>query len=133
MASDAARVEALLARGRFKRPEAVALGLAALAVSLGAAAWISDTDQASFAAAALPTGPSLSSFNDRFSPMSAPSVGASTPSVSATPIAGGGFYSAYVGAVVDLARVLCGALARRSAWNRSGLLQQGQGLILVRA
>jgi len=84
MASDAARVEALLARGRFKRPEAVALGLAALAVSLGAAAWISDTDQASFAAAALPTGPSLSSFNDRFSPMSAPSVGASTPSVSAS-------------------------------------------------
>src|SRR5258708_20647249 len=84
MASDAARVEALLARGRFKRPEAVALGLAALAVSLGAAAWISDTDQASFAAAALPTGPSLSSFNDRFSPMSAPSVGASMPSVGAS-------------------------------------------------
>jgi hypothetical protein len=84
MASDAARVEALLARGRFKRPETVALGLAALAISLGAAAWISDTDQASFAAAALPAGPSPSSFDDRFSPISTPSLGASSPSVGAS-------------------------------------------------
>ena len=68
MASDA-RVEALLARRRVKRGEAVALGLAAVAVALGAAAWIADTGQGSFAAAALPGNPALSSFNDRFSPL----------------------------------------------------------------
>jgi hypothetical protein len=70
MASDAARVEALLARGRLKRPEAIVLGLASLAISLGAAAWIADTGQTSFAAAALPANPSLSSFDDRFSSIS---------------------------------------------------------------
>ena len=71
MASDAARVDAVLARGRFKRPEALVLGLGAVAVALGAAAWIADTGQGSFAAAALPANPQLSSFNDRFSPLSA--------------------------------------------------------------
>jgi Protein of unknown function (DUF2778) len=71
MASDA-RVEALLARGRFKRPEAVALGLGAVAIALGAAAWIADTGEGSFAAAALPANPLLSSFDDRFSPIAAP-------------------------------------------------------------
>jgi Protein of unknown function (DUF2778) len=72
MASDAARVEALLARGRFKRSEAIALGLASLAIALGAAAWIADTGQGSFAAAALPANLPLSSFDDRFSPLAAP-------------------------------------------------------------
>jgi Protein of unknown function (DUF2778) len=71
MASDAARVDAVLARGRFKRPEALVLGLGAVAVALGAAAWIADAGQGSFAAAALPANPQLSSFNDRFAPLSA--------------------------------------------------------------
>ena len=73
MASDA-RVEALLARRRFKRGEALALGLAAVAVALGAAAWVADTGQGSFAAAALPGNPALSSFSDRFSPLLASAV-----------------------------------------------------------
>jgi hypothetical protein len=77
MASDAARVKALLARGRFRRAEAVALGLGAVAIALGVAAWVADTGQGSFAAAALPGSPSLSSFNDRFSPLS-PSLGSSS-------------------------------------------------------
>jgi hypothetical protein len=73
MASDP-RVEALLARRRVKRGEAVALGLASVAVALGAAAWIADTGQGSFAAAALPGNPALSSFNDRFSSLLPPAV-----------------------------------------------------------
>jgi Protein of unknown function (DUF2778) len=89
MASDAARVEALLARGRFKRPEAIALGLASVAMALGAAAWIADTGQGSFAAAALPANASFNdrfsnSFDDRFSPLAtpvAPRVDASVPAV----------------------------------------------------
>jgi hypothetical protein len=79
MASDA-RVEALLARPRFKRGEAVALGFAGVAVALGAAAWIADTGQGSFAAAALPGNPALSSFNDRFSPLLASTASASAVS-----------------------------------------------------
>jgi Protein of unknown function (DUF2778) len=70
MASDAARVEALLTRGRFRRAEAVALGLGAVAIALGVAAWVADTGQGSFAAAALPASPSFNSFGDRFSPLS---------------------------------------------------------------
>jgi type VI secretion system (T6SS) effector TldE1-like protein len=72
MASDAAKVDALLARGRFKRPETVVLGFGAVAIALGAAAWIADPGQGSFAAAALPGNPQLSSFDDRFSPLSQP-------------------------------------------------------------
>jgi hypothetical protein len=71
MASDAARVEALLDRGRFRRPEALVLGLGAAAIALGAAAWVADTGSGSFAAAALPGNPQLSSFDDRFSPLAA--------------------------------------------------------------
>ena len=69
MASDAARVDALVVRGRFRRTEAIALGFGAVAIALGAAAWIADTGQGSFAAAALPGNPQLSSFDDRFSPL----------------------------------------------------------------
>src|SRR5882672_4888553 len=86
MASDAARVEALLARGRFKRPEAIALGLASVAMALGAAAWIADTGQGSFAAAALPANASFNSFDDRFSPLATPAAprgDASVPAVAA--------------------------------------------------
>jgi Protein of unknown function (DUF2778) len=91
MVSNAARVDALLARRRFKRPEAIALGLGSVAIALGAAAWIADTGQGSFAAAALPANPSLSSFDDRFSPMATPaaprgdaSVSVSVPATAAT-------------------------------------------------
>jgi Protein of unknown function (DUF2778) len=84
MASDAARVEALLARGRFKRSEAIALGLASVAIALGAAAWISDTDQASYAAAALPANSSLTSFDDRFSSLSSQPVSQAAPRADAT-------------------------------------------------
>jgi hypothetical protein len=86
MASDA-RVEALLARRRFKRGEAVALGFGAVAVALGAAAWIADTGQASFAAAALPGNPALSSFNDRFSQLLASAASAPGPLAPAAPLA----------------------------------------------
>ena len=86
MASDA-RVEALLARRRFKRGEGVALGLAAVAVALGAAAWIADTGQGSFAAAALPGNPALSSFNDRFSPLLASAASAPGALATAAPSA----------------------------------------------
>jgi hypothetical protein len=74
MASDAAKVDALLARGRIKRPETIALGFGAVAIALGAAAWIADPGQGSFAAAALPGNPQLSSFDDRFSPLSQPTA-----------------------------------------------------------
>src|SRR5262245_18313465 len=70
MASNAARAEALRVHGRFKRSEAFALGFGAVAVALGAAAWIADTGSGLFAAAALPGNPQLSSFDDRFSPLS---------------------------------------------------------------
>jgi hypothetical protein len=72
MVSEAARVQALLARGRFKRGEAIALGLAAFAIALGTAAWVADTGQGSLAAAALPANASLISFDDRFSSLSSP-------------------------------------------------------------
>jgi hypothetical protein len=74
MASDAARVDALAVRGRSKRTETIVLGLGAVAIALGAAAWIADTGQGSFAAAALPGNPQLSSFDDRFSPLSQPTA-----------------------------------------------------------
>jgi hypothetical protein len=74
MASDAAKVDVLWARGRFKRPETIALGLGAVAIAFGAAAWIADTGPGSFAAAALPGNPQLSSFDDRFSPLSQPAA-----------------------------------------------------------
>ena len=88
MASDAARVEALLARGRFKRGEAIALGLAAAAVALGAAAWIADTGQGSLAAAALPADPALSSFSfdNRFSPLAAPTMPRTSVSEVSVPV-----------------------------------------------
>ena len=49
------------------------LGLAGVAVALGAAAWIAD-GQGSLAAAALPGNPALSSFNDRFSSLLPPAM-----------------------------------------------------------
>jgi type VI secretion system (T6SS) effector TldE1-like protein len=71
MAFDAAIAEGLLSRRRVGRSETAALVLAALALALGAAAWISDSDQTTaLASAALPRGPDPTSFNERFSPLS---------------------------------------------------------------
>ena len=83
MASNAARAEALRVHGRFKRSEAFALGFGAVAVALGAAAWIADTGPGLFAAAALPGNPQLSSFDDRFSPLSSSVASESAASESA--------------------------------------------------
>jgi hypothetical protein len=80
MASNAARVDALLVHDRFRRSEALALGFGAIAVALGAAAWIADTGSGSFAAAALPGNPQLSSFEDRFSPLSSSAASGSAAS-----------------------------------------------------
>ncbi|MGJ4939677.1 DUF2778 domain-containing protein [Bradyrhizobium sp. HKCCYLS1011] len=71
MASDEAGVDVLLTRDRFGRSEVVALLLAALAISAGAAAWIgADADQAPLAAAAIPAAAPIS-FESRFAPAAA--------------------------------------------------------------
>ena len=71
MAFDAAIAEGLLPRRRMRRSDTAALALAAVALALGAAAWISDSDQTTaLASAALPRGPDPISFNERFSPLS---------------------------------------------------------------
>ena len=71
MAFDAAIAEGLLPRRRMGRSDTAALVLAAVALALGAAAWISDSDQTTaLASAALPRGPDPLSFNERFSPLS---------------------------------------------------------------
>lgn len=71
MAFDAAIADGLLSRRRMRRSETAALVFAALALALGAAAWISDSDQTTaLASAALPRGPDPLSFNERFSSLS---------------------------------------------------------------
>lgn len=72
MASVEAGFDVLLTRDRFGRSEIVALVLAALAISAGAAAWIgSETDQvAPVAAAATASIPEMS-FESRFAPAAA--------------------------------------------------------------
>ena len=71
MALDAAIAERLLSRRRMWRSDTAVLVLAALALAVGAAAWISDSDQTTaLASAALPRGPDPSSFNERFSSLS---------------------------------------------------------------
>ena len=71
MAFDAAIADQLLSRRRVGRSETVALVLAAIALALGAAAWISDPDQTTaLASAALPRGPDRGFFDDRFAPLS---------------------------------------------------------------
>jgi len=65
MASDA-RVEALLARRRFKRGEAIAPRPCQLCCGAGRGRLAIADGQGSLAAAALPGNPALSSFNDRF-------------------------------------------------------------------
>ena len=73
MAFDAAIADGLLSRRRMGWSETAALAFAALALVVGAAAWISDCDQATaLASAALPRDPDRISFDDRFSPLSTP-------------------------------------------------------------
>ena len=74
MASDAARVDALVVRGRSKRTETIVLGLGAVAIALGAAAWIADTGRGLSQPQPCPGNPQLSSFDDRFSPLSQPTA-----------------------------------------------------------
>jgi Protein of unknown function (DUF2778) len=119
MASEAARVEALLARGRFKRPEAIVLGLASLAISLGAAAWVADTSQSSFAAAALPATAALSSFEDRFSSISSRAVSRVAARADATVSAIDRFASATLELRLQDARSQLGRQLNTSEWRAS--------------
>src|SRR3954467_13158648 len=66
MVSDRARAEGLLSRRRIGRAETILLSLAAVALALGAAAWVADIGgSASLVTAALPPA-SAPSFDDRF-------------------------------------------------------------------
>jgi hypothetical protein len=71
MAFDAAIADRPLSRRRRGWSETITLALAAVALSLGAAAWITDSGLSTLASAALPPGADgLSSFEDRFLPAS---------------------------------------------------------------
>jgi hypothetical protein len=73
MTSVRTRAGGLSSHRGFARSEAVVLTLAAVALALGAAAWISDsTNTANLPTAALPANASLPSFADRFQPASTP-------------------------------------------------------------
>ncbi|MGV7217193.1 DUF2778 domain-containing protein [Bradyrhizobium sp. UFLA05-112] len=73
MVSDAARAKKLLSRRRIGRPETLLLSLAAVALSVGAVAWIAyGNGTASLASAALPPSGPTTSFEDRFQPSSPP-------------------------------------------------------------
>ena len=73
MAFDAAIADGLLSRRRIGWPETIALAPAAVAVALGAAAWIADLDQTALASAVPPADiDRFSSFEDRFFPTSLP-------------------------------------------------------------
>jgi Protein of unknown function (DUF2778) len=71
MAFDAATADRPLSRRRRGWSETITLALAAVALSLGAAAWITNSDLSTLASAALPPSTDrLSSFEDRFLPAS---------------------------------------------------------------
>lgn len=71
MAFDAAIADRPLSRRRRGWSETITLALAAVALSLGAAAWITDSDLSTLASAALPPAADrISSFEDRFLPAS---------------------------------------------------------------
>jgi hypothetical protein len=75
MAFDAAIADGLLSRRRIGRSETAMLVCAALAVALGAAAWLSDSDQTTaLASAALPQGLDRISFDDHFASLSESTV-----------------------------------------------------------
>jgi Protein of unknown function (DUF2778) len=73
MAFDAAIADGVWSRRRMGWPETIAFALAAVALALGAAAWITDFDQTALTSAA-PTADidRFSSFEDRFFPASLP-------------------------------------------------------------
>jgi Protein of unknown function (DUF2778) len=84
MAFDAAIAEGLLSRRRMGRSETVVLVSAAVALAIGAAAWISSPDQTtSLVSAALPPASDRISFEDRFSPPSTPESPAGNSALSA--------------------------------------------------
>jgi hypothetical protein len=71
MAFGTTEADGLPSRRRMGRSETVALVLAALALSVGAAAWIADSnDTGAFASAALPAASDHLSFQDRFGAIS---------------------------------------------------------------
>lgn len=71
MVSDRARAERLLSRRRIGRAETILLSLAAVALALGAAAWVADIgDSTPLVTAALPPA-NTPSFEDRFASASA--------------------------------------------------------------
>jgi hypothetical protein len=74
MVFDAAIADEPLSRRRTGWSRTIALALAAVAVALGAAAWITDSDLSALASAALPGNADRgsSSFEDRFFPASIP-------------------------------------------------------------
>jgi hypothetical protein len=75
MAFDAAIADGLLLRRRLGWSETATLVCAAVALALGAAAWISDSDQTTaLASAALPPGPDRISFDDHFASLSESAV-----------------------------------------------------------
>jgi hypothetical protein len=75
MAFDAAIADGLLSRRRMGWSETAMLVCAALALALGAAAWISDSDQTTaLASAALPRGADRIFFDDRFASLSESAV-----------------------------------------------------------
>jgi hypothetical protein len=74
MVSDRAQAERLLSRRRIGRAETILLSLAAIALALGAAAWVADMDDSTpLASAALP--PANISFDERFASLSARDTG----------------------------------------------------------
>ncbi len=80
MAFHATEPDRLLSRRRMGRPETVALVLAALALSAGAAAWLaSSTQTGPFASAALPPAGDHVSFQERFGAVSGPQRTADEP------------------------------------------------------
>lgn len=82
MAFDATRADGLLSHRRLGWAEKTALALAAIALSVGAAAWITDPNQTAFASAALPGNSDRnSSFDDRFFPASATASPADEPAL----------------------------------------------------
>src|SRR5215831_14955257 len=82
MAFDATKAERLLSRRQFGRSEMTVLVLAAVALAVGAAAWISDPDQTGpFASAALPSEQDQVSFHERFAAISTNEMFLSDPAL----------------------------------------------------
>jgi hypothetical protein len=74
MGFDAAVADRLLSRRRVRWFDTIAVAFAALAASLYAAAWITNSDQAALASAVLPGNSDFISFEDRFFHASTPSA-----------------------------------------------------------